>query len=221
MSQAERARVTRHTQKISFAQWKYWNISYNEIYLLQERSDDPTLLSSVQARKTATFEELFLPHLDGAYNLARWIVERDSDAQAVVQEAYTQASGAFEQFCEAEPRAWLLTIVRNVAYTGIQKRRNDSSTITFAEAIQVTPSEKPQPGPFHEKRKRQLHEAMSRLPVELREILVLREIEGWSYKQLTSALKVPSATVMSRLSQARRRLCLLLENHEVLVGKKT
>ena len=78
--------------------------------------------------------------------------------------------------------------------------------IPVEEAIQVTPSEKSQPRPFHEKRKRQLHEAMSRLPVELREILVLREIEGWSYKQLASALNVSSGTVMSRLSQARRRL---------------
>jgi len=160
----------------------------------------------VHARNTATFEEIFLPHLDGAYNLARWIVERDPDAQAVVEEAYVQASSAFEEFREADARAWLLTIVRNIAYTWIKRRGNNSNMISFEEAIHVAPSDKPQPGLFHEKRKRQLHEALSRLPVEFREVLVLREIEGWSYEQLASTLNVPSATVMSRLIQARRRL---------------
>jgi RNA polymerase sigma-70 factor, ECF subfamily len=163
-------------------------------------------LLSVHARKTAAFEEFFMPHLDGAYNLARWIVERDRDAQAVVQEAYIQASNEFVEFRGADARAWLLTIVRNAAYTWIQKRGNNSGMIPLEEAIHVAPSDKPQPGLFHQKRKRQLHEALSRLPVEFREVLVLREIEGWSYKQLASALNVPATTVMSRLSQARRRL---------------
>ena len=160
----------------------------------------------MHARKTATFQEIFLPHLDGAYNLARWIVERDPDAQAVVEEAYIQASSAFVKFREADARVWLLTIVRNIAYTWIKRRGNNSSIIPFDEGIHVAPSDKPQPGLFHEKRKQQLHEALRRLPVEFREVLVLREIEGWSYKQLASTLNVPSATVMSRLIQARQRL---------------
>jgi len=158
--------------------------------------------SSETIKKTATFEELFLPHLDGAYNLARWIVERDPDAEAVVQEAYIQASSAFVEFREADARGWLLAIVRNVAYTWIHKRGSNSSE----EAIHVASSDKPQPVLGHEKGERQLHAALSRLPVEFREVLVLREIEGWSYKQLASALNVSSGTVMSRLSQARRRL---------------
>jgi RNA polymerase sigma-70 factor (ECF subfamily) len=156
--------------------------------------------------KQSGFEDLFLPHLNGAYNLARWIVERDRDAQAVVQEAYIQASNQFVEFRGADARVWLLTIVRDAAYTWIQKRGNNSSMIPFEEAIHVASSDKPQPGLFHQRRKRQLREALSRLPVEFREVLVLREIEGWSYKQLASALNVPAATVMSRLSQARRRL---------------
>jgi RNA polymerase sigma-70 factor (ECF subfamily) len=158
------------------------------------------------SRKTATFEKLFLPHLDGAYNLARWIVERDPDAQAVVQEAFIQASRAFEEFREADARAWLLAIVRNVAHTWIQKRGNNSSMIPFEETIHVASLDKPQPDLFNEHRKRPLHAALSRLPVEFREVLVRREIEGWSYQQLASALNVPSAAVMSRLSQARRHL---------------
>ena len=157
------------------------------------------------ARKTAAFEELFLPHLDGAYNLARWIVERDRDAQTVVQEAYIQALNEFVEFRGADARAWLLTIVRNAAYTWIQKRGNKSSMIPFEEAIHVAPTDQPLSS-FHEAQKRRLNEALTRLPVDFREVLVLREIEGWSYKQLASALNVPAATVVSRLNQARRRL---------------
>src|SRR6516162_3200464 len=97
--------------------------------------------SSETIKKTATFEELFLPHLDGAYNLARWIVERDPDAEAVVLEAYIQASNAFVEFREGDARGWLLAIVRNVAYTWIQKLGSNSSTIPFEEAIHVASSD--------------------------------------------------------------------------------
>jgi RNA polymerase sigma-70 factor (ECF subfamily) len=173
---------------------------------MKEEQNDDGRESCETIKKTATFEELFLPHLDGAYNLARWIVERDADAQAVVQGAYIQALSAFVQFREADARAWLLAIVRNVAYTWIQKHCHNSCMISFEEAIHVASSDKSPPDLSHEKRERQLHAALSRLPVEFREILVLREIEGWSYKQLASALNVSSGTVMSRLSQARRRL---------------
>jgi RNA polymerase sigma-70 factor (ECF subfamily) len=123
-----------------------------------------------------------------------------------VQEAFIQASRAFVEFREADARAWLLAIVRNVAHTWVQERGNNSSMIPFEETIHVASSDKPQPDLFNEHRKRALHAALSRLPVEFREVLVLREIEGWSYKQLASALNVPSAVVMSRLSQARRHL---------------
>ena len=164
----------------------------------------------MHARKTAAFEELFLPHLDGAYNLARWIVERDRDAQTVVQEAYIQALNEYVEFRGADARAWLLTIVRNAAYTWIQKRGNNSNMIPFEDAIHVAPTDQPLSESFQELQKRRLNEALTRLPVDFREVLVLREIEGWSYKQLASALNVPAATVMSRLSRARRHLC-----HEV------
>jgi RNA polymerase sigma factor (sigma-70 family) len=157
-------------------------------------------------QKQSLFEELLLPYLDGAYNLARWIVQRDQDAQAVVQEAYIQAQKEFVEFRGADARAWLLTIIRNTAYTWIQKHGNHSDMIPFDEATPVAPSDKPLPEPSPEEMQRHLHEALSKLPVEFREVLVLREIEGWSYKQLASALNVSAATVISRLSQARRRL---------------
>ena len=106
----------------------------------------------MHARKTAVFEELFLPHLDGAYNLARWIVEGDPDAQAVVQEAYIQASNEFVEFRETDARVWLLTIIRNAAYTWIEKRGNNSRMIPFEEAIHAAASDEPQPALFHQKR---------------------------------------------------------------------
>jgi RNA polymerase sigma factor (sigma-70 family) len=152
------------------------------------------------------FEELCLPHLDAAYNLARWIVERDHDAQDVVQEAYLRALKGFKGFRGVDARAWLLTIVRNTAYTYTGKYSRLSNTIPFEEAIHSTPVDEPVPESFHEERKRQLHEALSRLPAGYREVLVLYEMEGWSYKQMASALNVPMGTVMSRLSRARQSL---------------
>jgi RNA polymerase sigma-70 factor, ECF subfamily len=152
------------------------------------------------------FEELCLPHLDAAYNLARWIVARDHDAQDVVQESYMRALKAFKGFRGADARAWLLTIVRNTAYTFTRKYSHLSNMIPFDEALHSIPGDEPAPESFYEERKRQLHDALNRLPAEFREVLVLYEIEGWSYKQMASALNLPAGTVMSRLSRARRRL---------------
>jgi RNA polymerase sigma factor (sigma-70 family) len=156
--------------------------------------------------RQSPFEELFLPHLDSAYNLARWIVQRDQDAQNIVQEAYKRALKGFRKFRGADARAWLLTIVLNTAHTWIQKSRNHSNMIPLEEAIHVAPTDQPMSESSQEKQKRRLHEAVTQMPVELREVLLLHEIEGWSYKQLASALNVPAGTVISRLSRARLRL---------------
>jgi RNA polymerase sigma-70 factor, ECF subfamily len=152
------------------------------------------------------FEELCLPHLNAAYNLARWIVASDHDAQDVVQEAYMRALRGFKGFRGVDARAWLLTIVRNTAYTCTRKYSHPSNVISFDEALHSAPADEQIPESFYEERKRQLYEALNRLPVEFREVLLLYEIEGWSYKQMASALNLPPGTVMSRLSRARRRL---------------
>jgi RNA polymerase sigma-70 factor (ECF subfamily) len=152
------------------------------------------------------FEELFLPHLDAAYNLARWIVERDQDAQDVVQEAYARALKSFSAFRGVNPRAWLLTIVRNTAYTWIQKHLREENLIPFDEKIHAVPASESRSEASYEKRRQQLQQALTRLPADFREVLVLYEFEGWSYKEMASALDVPIGTVMSRLSRARRRL---------------
>jgi len=157
-------------------------------------------------RKAPRFEELFLPHLDAAYSLARWIVGRDQDAQDIVQEAYARALKGFSGFRGDNPRAWLLTIVRNTAYSWIKKHRKEERLIPFDEEthavpVEVVPSELSQ-----ERRRQLLAEALNRLPAKFREVLVLFEIERWSYRAIATALNVRLGTVMSRLNRARCRL---------------
>jgi RNA polymerase sigma-70 factor (ECF subfamily) len=154
------------------------------------------------------FEEIFLPHLDAAYNLARWIVQNDHDAQDVVQEAYVRAFKGFLGFRGGNGRAWLLTIVRNAAYTWINKRAPEQRMVPYieekhADIISIDQSTNES---VIEKRKDDLRRALERLPIEFREVIVLYELEGLSYKELALSLGVPVGTVMSRLSRARRRL---------------
>jgi RNA polymerase sigma-70 factor (ECF subfamily) len=160
------------------------------------------------------FEEVLLPHLDRAYNLARWLIENDQDAQAIVQEAYRQAQQEFGHLREADPQNWLLSIVRKRVHAWIQGGEKHSQVIpqTFpgepATATQHTAdtSEMARPEAAEQKWKQPLYEALGRLPVEFREVLVLREIEGWNYTQLASALGIPRPVVVHRLSMARESL---------------
>jgi RNA polymerase sigma factor (sigma-70 family) len=156
--------------------------------------------------KRPTFEELCLPHLDAADTLARLLVRRDQDAQDVVQEAYVRALKGFKGLRGDSARPWLMMIVRNTAYSWLKKNANELNMVPFDPAIHATNTGKPISESSQEERFEQLREALNRLPIESREILALREIEGWSYEQLASALKVPLGTVMSRLSRARQRL---------------
>jgi RNA polymerase sigma-70 factor (ECF subfamily) len=154
------------------------------------------------------FEETFLPYLDAAYNLARWIVQHDQDAQDVVQEAYLRAFKGYHGFRGGNGRAWLLTIVRNTAYNWLNRHANDEKLVPYeeekhAEIVSFSESTKEI---VSEKVKEHLQSALGRLPTEFREIIILYEVEGLSYKELALALGLPPGTVMSRLSRARRRL---------------
>jgi RNA polymerase sigma-70 factor, ECF subfamily len=176
----------------------------------------------VQAEdKQSLFEALFLPHLDAAYTLARWIVQRDQDAQDVVQEAYIRALKGFAGFHGVNARAWLLTIVRNTARTWLRQQSRFANVVPFDESIHVLPVDEPASESSQEGQIQQLHAALNKLPVEFREVLLLYEIEGWSYKQVASALNLPVGTVMSRLNRARRRLqrlIALVQDQEVQNG---
>jgi RNA polymerase sigma factor (sigma-70 family) len=154
------------------------------------------------------FEETFLPFLDAAYNLARWIVQHDQDAQDIVQEAYLRAFKGFPGFRGGNSRAWLLTIVRNTAYSWIHKHAADEKLVPYEEEkhADIISFDQLTREIVSEKRKECLENALLRLSTEYREVIVLYEFEGLSYKELALALGIPVGTVMSRLSRARRRL---------------
>jgi RNA polymerase sigma-70 factor (ECF subfamily) len=160
------------------------------------------------AEERRQFEEIFLPHLDAAYNLARWIVQNDQDAEDIVQEAFVRAFKGFHGFRGGNGRAWLLTIVRNTAYTWINKRMPDQKLVPYVEErhADIISIDQSANESVIEKRRQDLSDALERLPSEFREVIILYEIEGLSYKELALSLGVPVGTVMSRLSRARRRL---------------
>jgi RNA polymerase sigma-70 factor (ECF subfamily) len=161
-----------------------------------------------EQRKFGTFEQVVLPHLDAAYNLARWLTRREHDAEDVVQEAYLRAFNAFEQFHGGDARCWLLTIVRNACYTWLTRNRERAPATSFDEALHdvATCEFDPQAILQQHADRDTLRRAIDELPVEFREVLILRELEELSYQQIASVADLPVGTVMSRLARARQRL---------------
>ena len=158
----------------------------------------------------ARFEDLFLPELDAAYNLARWMVGGDQNAQDIVEEAYAHALKGFSRFPGDNPRAWLLTIVRSTAYSWIKKKqRYEDRTSTLEEEVCATRLVVASGEQSRGNRREILERALSRLPAEFREVLVLFEIESWSYSTIAVAIDLPLETVRLRLWRARR--CLQAE----------
>ncbi len=154
------------------------------------------------------FEQAVLPHLDAAYNLARWLAGNDHDAQDVAQEASLRAFRFFGNFRGENARAWLLTIVRNTFYTWLRKNRPpentveiDDETLAIEDASANTEALNPQFADADVVRR-----AIAELPVEFREVVILREMEGFSYKEIADLADVPIGTVMSRLARARKLL---------------
>lgn len=154
------------------------------------------------------FEEAALPHLDAAYNLARWLTSNEQDAEDVVQEAYFRALKFFESFRGGDIKAWLLTIVRRTCYTWLQTHRGRGRTVAFDEAIHGEASEMLNPENLLYQRADQqmVRDAIAALPDELREVIVLRELEELSYRDIAEIASIPMGTVMSRLARGRRRL---------------
>ena len=154
------------------------------------------------------FEEAILPHLRAAYNLARWLTRNETDAEDVVQEAYLRAFKHFGSFHGGDGRPWLLAIVRNTCYTWMQHNRSPELTIPFDDELHETESKdlNPEALLLQSVDTQMVREAVEKLPVEFREALVLRELEGLSYKQIAEVADIPLGTVMSRLARARKRL---------------
>jgi RNA polymerase sigma factor (sigma-70 family) len=161
-----------------------------------------------------SFETLMLPHLDAAYNLARWLLRNEDDARDVVQEAYLRAFKSFGGFRGSNGRPWLLTIVRNSAYNLIKKKQSVDVT-TFDEQEHLVDRESVSPATQLEQNEESklVREAINRLPDEFREILVLRHLEGLSYKEIADVAQLAPGTVMSRLARARAKLKEFLKPH--------
>jgi RNA polymerase sigma-70 factor (ECF subfamily) len=160
----------------------------------------------------SSFEQVVLPHLDAAYNLARWLLHDPTLAHDVVQDASVRALGYFATFRGGDGRAWLLRIVRNTAYDALAARKRENATSLDAPtsdsaAIDVPdPADDPETALSRRQDLRTLDQALAALPVELRECLVLRELEEMSYKQIAHVTGLPIGTVMSRLWRARQAL---------------
>jgi RNA polymerase sigma factor (sigma-70 family) len=156
----------------------------------------------------ANFEAAVLPHLDSAYNLARWLTRDDTDAEDVVQEACLRAFRFFGSFHGVDGRPWLLTIVRNTAYTWLQRNRSKELSLPLDEESNEIESHDLDPEALllQVADVQAIHDALERLPVEFREVLVLRELEELSYKEIAGITDLPMGTVMSRLARGRKRL---------------
>lgn len=154
-----------------------------------------------------SFEQVFLPHLDAAYNLARWLLRNDHDAEDAVQDACLRAYHAFGRFRGGDGRAWLMTILRNVCYTRLKKHREPASAEPFDEETHPSMSEAEMQDALRQKAQAEMvHLALGKLPAEFREMIVLHDLEGLAYREIAEVAGIPIGTVMSRLARARDRL---------------
>lgn len=154
-----------------------------------------------------------MPHMDAAYNLAHWLVRNPHDAEDIVQEAYLRAFKFFGGYQGGDSRAWILKIVRNTSYSFLEKNRPADLRVEFDEKTHTPDTGRPDAETvlLQSVESRMLREALEELPVNFREILVLRELEGMSYKDIADVMSVPIGTVMSGLARGRAQLraCLL------------
>src|SRR6202166_625523 len=148
-------------------------------------------MSMPQSRVCLDFVEDVVPHLDAAYNLARCVTRNDQEAQDVVQEAFMRAFRFLDNFRGGNVRAWVLRIVRNTCYTWLHQNRPPHPTLEFDEKLSSNDD------------CALVRRALQDLPASHREVLILRELEGMSYKEISEITDMPAGTVMSRLSRAR------------------
>ena len=185
---------------------------------LAESSDwlTDTTVPHTQSREETmprrSFEEGVLPHLDAAFNYARWLTKNDADAEDVVQDASLRALRFFSSLRGEDARAWLFTIVRNTWY-GRFRRRAGSPALTVADEDadnRADASLDPEARLIQQQTIEEVRRALETLPTDFREVLVLRELEGLSYKEIAAIVGIPLGTVMSRLARARERLSDLM-----------
>jgi RNA polymerase sigma-70 factor (ECF subfamily) len=164
--------------------------------------------------KRSRFEALVLPHLDAAHRLARWLCRSPADADDIVQEAFMRAYRAFDSLRSADARSWLLAIVRNCYLSALaERRRRAYEPLTEEHEAQpatagAAPAPDPESASIERDERRTLARLIATLPEEQREVLLLREMEDMSYREIAAVVQVPIGTVMSRLARARAALKL-------------
>jgi RNA polymerase sigma-70 factor (ECF subfamily) len=161
----------------------------------------------------ARFAKLVLPHLGDAYSLARWITGNRADAEDVVQDACLRAFRALGSLADGSARPWVLTIVRNAAYSWLRKNRpsailvvEDLEDVEAADASRGPESETPETALIAKADAACLQAAIAALPTAYRETMILRDVQELSYREIAEVTGVPIGTVMSRLSRARNHV---------------
>jgi RNA polymerase sigma-70 factor, ECF subfamily len=158
------------------------------------------------------FERAVLPHLDDAYTLARYLVRDEHSAQDVVQDAVLRALRYFDSYAGDDTRVWLLAVVRNCAMDWHRRHRFDKHTVDIdaEDALLAGDARSSDAAAIDASERQWILRALADLPAEFREVIVLREINGLSYKEIGEVTGVPTGTVMSRLARARKRLASAL-----------
>jgi RNA polymerase sigma factor (sigma-70 family) len=159
------------------------------------------------------FETTVLPYLNSAFNLARWLTRNEHDAEDIVQEAFLRALRSFDTFILGrDARAWLLAIVRNSCRTWQRHNRSHETNVQLDDDSHVAVGawSDPEAALIKNVNSQTIRQALEGLPFEYREIVVLRELEELSYKEIAEIVEIPLGTVMSRLSRARRELYAVL-----------
>ena len=164
----------------------------------------------MDAEQWLHFEQLVLPHVDAAFNLAHWLLRRREDADGVAQEALLRVCRLFRGFHGEDVRAWLLQVVRNTCYSWLEKNRPRELMVEFDEELHLQPVATPESIGITNNDRERLTRALEALPSGFREVIVLRELEGCSYREIATIMSIPIGTVMSSLSRARRQLYLAL-----------
>jgi RNA polymerase sigma factor (sigma-70 family) len=166
------------------------------------------------------FEEVVLPHLDAAFNYARWLTKSDADAEDVLQDATVRALRFFSSLRSDDARAWLLTIVRNTWYARFSKVGHADQHAVFDDMTDERSDEQLNPEALAIQRQavERVRRAIEQLPVDFREVIVLRELEGLSYKEIAAVIAAPIGTVMSRLARARERLLAIMDPESTTGG---
>ena len=169
--------------------------------------------SSAESReKISRFEALVLPHLNSAYNLARWMTRNTTDAEDVAQEAMMRAFRFFNSFRGEDGRVWLLTIVRNTYLTWVRRQLPQQSSAEFDERLHtdIESALTPESEYLRQATAEQVRRAIENLPSEFREVILMRELEQLSYKEIAAITRSPLGTVMSRISRGRSILRQLI-----------